>query len=84
MKPEIYIREEHPTKKNPPFCWSSFFFPFFWKNLHEHQNSEKQFKMKTRKTPPNRKKPFIEKSDELNTVKPVNIASLSSLDQFTN
>lgn len=38
----------------------------------------------TKEHPIKQKKPFIEIRGELNADKPVNISSLSSLDQFTN
>lgn len=43
------------------------------------------YKLKqTKEHPIKQKKPFIEIRGELNSDKPVNIPSLSSLDQFTN
>lgn len=43
------------------------------------------YKLKqTKEHPIKQKKPFIEIRGELNSDKPVNISSLSSLDQFTN
>lgn len=43
------------------------------------------YKLKqTKEHPIKQQKPFIEIRGELNSDKPVNISSLSSLDQFTN
>lgn len=83
MKREIYIQEEHSSPEKVVLL--GFFF-LFWKNLHEHQNSENEFSQIEEKKPKTikQKKLFIEIRDELNTVKPVNISSLPSLDQFTN
>lgn len=87
MKPEIYIQEEHHTHTQVVLLQLFVFF-FFWKifmNTKTLKTSlHKQITQQKKKQPPNRKQPFIETRDELNTVKPVNISSLSSLDQFTN
>lgn len=49
--------EKFISEKNisPPKCCFVGAFFLFWKNLHEHQNSENEFSNRKKKIPSNRK-----------------------------